>query len=77
MELLTIPAITAIAQAIKMAGMPSKFMPLTSIATGVVLALFFVDGELMMKLGAGIFIGLAASGLYDNMKPQLEKVGLN
>ena len=77
MEILTIPAITAIAQAIKMAGMPNRFMPLTSIGLGVVMALFFVEGEIMMKLGAGLFIGLAASGLYDNVKPALEKSGLN
>ncbi len=75
MELLTIPAIVALIEALKLAGLPSKFAPLTAIVLGVIAGLLVVD----MTVNGGIMgaiIGLSASGLYDTSKPLLNKIGV-
>lgn len=77
MEILTIPAVTAIAQAIKMLGVPSKAMPIISIVLGIIMGLIFAGGGWIENAAIGLFIGLAASGLYDNVKPALENAGWN
>ena len=75
MELLTIPAILAIIEALKLAGLPGKYAPLVSIVVGVIVGLLVVDisvnGGIM-----GLVLGLGASGLYDNAKPALTKLGV-
>lgn len=77
MELLTIPAIAAIVQAAKLAGIPSKFAPLLSIALGVVLAAVLLsDVEMVARIGTGLVLGLSASGLYSYTKPTLQKMGV-
>ena len=75
MELLTIPAIVALVEALKLAGLPSRFAPLVSIVIGIIAGLFVVD----MAVSGGIMgavIGLSASGLYDTSKPLLKKLGV-
>ena len=75
MELLSIPAILAIVEALKLAGVPSKYAPLISIILGIIAGLLVVemtiDGGIM-----GLVLGLGASGLYDNAKPALTKLGV-
>lgn len=61
-----IPITAALAQAIKMAGLPGRFMPLASIGIGIGLAFLASMGmTFILTLLAGLGIGLAASGLYD------------
>ena len=61
-ELLSIPAIIAVVEAIKKAGLPSKFAPLTSIAFGV--GFGFISSDII----TGLLFGLAASGIYSGFK---------
>ena len=67
MELLSIPAILALIEALKMADMPSKYAPIASIIAGVILGVAF--GSLV----GGAVLGLAASGLYSSTKTVLTK----
>lgn len=71
MELLSVPAIVAIVQALKIAGMPKVFAPLVSIALGMIFGVMFVSGDIM-GIGAGLLIGLTASGLYSTGKHTIE-----
>lgn len=57
------PVVTAIVEAIKKAGLPSRYAPLASIATGAALALAVGPLDTTTLL-AGIATGAAASGLY-------------
>lgn len=72
MELLTIPAVLAIVEALKMAGLPSKFAPIVSIVLGMVMGMIFLSGTLVATAGVGILIGLSASGLYSQGKTLLQ-----
>jgi hypothetical protein len=76
MELLSIPAIAAIVQAAKIAGLPSKFAPIASIILGVGLALILLDADVVARVGTGLVLGLSASGLYSYTKPTLQKLGV-
>ena len=69
MELLSIPAITAIVQALKMEGMPSKISPLVSIILGLTLGFILTEGSVIERVIFGLVFGLSASGLYDNARP--------
>jgi flagellar motor component MotA len=66
MELLSIPAVIALVEALKRTGMPSKYAPLVAIAIG---GLF---GLAMGNWVAGLVIGLASSGAYSGAKKMLE-----
>lgn len=69
MELLTIPAVVAIIEALKLAGLPSRFAPIASIALGMGMGVLFIDGNAVVANAAvGILIGLSASGLYSGGK---------
>lgn len=61
-ELLSIPAILALVEAAKMAGLPVKLAPVLAILAGV------VAGYLMGDVTNGIIFGLSASGIYSGAK---------
>lgn len=65
MELLSIPAIIALVEALKHSGMNSKYAPIIAILIGV--GYGFALGDWM----AGLVLGLAASGLYSGVKKTL------
>ena len=73
MELLTIPAVVAMVEALKMAGLSSKFAPIVSILLGLIMGMIFVPGTLIASAGVGILIGLSASGIYSGGKTLLTK----
>jgi hypothetical protein len=62
MEILSIPAILAIVEALKMVGLDSKYAPIVSIVVGIAFGLAFGDWV------AGLILGLSASGLYSGVK---------
>lgn len=66
-ELLSIPAIVAMVEALKRSGTPTKYAPLLSIIFGVLFG--FVNDAWV----AGLVIGLAASGLYSGAKEIMKK----
>lgn len=61
-ELLSIPAIIAIVEAAKVAGLPVKVAPLVAIIAGVIAGYFMGD------VVNGIIFGLSASGIYSGAK---------
>jgi len=66
MELLTIPAIVALVEALKRSGMDSKYAPLVAIAVGIAFGLALGDWV------GGLILGLSASGLYSGVKKMAE-----
>lgn len=63
-ELLSIPAIIAVVEVVKRAGMPSRFAPLLSAVLGITFGLLL---DLSVTGGAvGLLFGLSASGLYSS-----------
>lgn len=65
-ELLSIPAILALVEAVKQVGLPSKYAAVVAIACGAVFG--FILGEVV----TGVVLGLAASGVYSGAKAMLE-----
>jgi len=59
-----IPVVVAITQAIKKAGIASRFIPLLSIVLGIAIV-WVTDLSAGFQLLEGIVIGTSASGLYD------------
>lgn len=47
---------------------PSKFMPIVSLALGVGAGFAFVQGSIQEQVFYGLAMGLAASGLFDVAK---------
>lgn len=66
LELLSIPAIIAAAEAAKMAGLPSRFAALLAIAIGTSFG-FLVGAPL-----EGLVLGLASSGTYSGLKAMVK-----
>lgn len=66
MELLTIPAIVALVEALKRSGMNSKYAPIVAIIVGIGFGLALGDWV------GGLILGLSASGLYSGAKKVLE-----
>lgn len=72
MELLAIPIITGLIEVIKPLGIPSKCLPLLSVALGVIFGIFFY-GE-PNGIVIGIIFGLASSGLFDFNKDIIQLI---
>lgn len=53
--------------------LPSKFMPLASIALGVVAGIVYVEGTIESQIFVGLAMGLAACGLFDVTKLPTKK----
>ena len=66
-ELLSVPAIMAAVEAVKMAGLPAKYAALIAVVFGVAFGLGM--GDVM----SGLLFGLAASGLYSGAKAVIKK----
>jgi len=66
LELLSIPAIIAAVEAVKLAGVPSKWAGLIAIVFGLAFGLGLGDWV------AGIIVGLSASGTYSAAKAMLK-----
>ncbi len=68
---LSIAAVMGIVEAIKKAGLPSKYAPLVSLALGIA-ASFLVPGDTVgSTVFTGVVIGLSASGLYSGTQTVL------
>ena len=68
--LLTVPAIVALTNLAKRAGLPSKLAPLVSVLAGVAVACgdaYSTGSGYLDAVARGIVLGLTASGLYDLM----------
>lgn len=67
-----VPVVIGLVQAIKAAGFPSRFAGLLAYVFGITGGLIFAStaevADWTVGLGQGLWVGLAASGLYSGIK---------
>ena len=70
-EIATVPAVLALVNLLKKAGLPDAAAPVVSLLVGVlaVLAGQHADVAWVKALSEGVILGLAAAGVYDITKP--------
>lgn len=73
-NVLLIPLIMGLVEAIKRAGVSKQFLPLISIAIGITIGVVYLT-EFDLKQGVlvGTILGLSASGLYSGTKNTMER----
>jgi hypothetical protein len=72
-ELAPVPITMAICEVAKRLGLPAKFIPLFSIAVGIILALGFQNFEInFTNIVTGIVYGCSAVGIYSGVKNTIE-----
>lgn len=64
--------IVGLTQAIKMLGLPKRFVPITAIAIGVSLS-FILVGVSGINAVAGIIAGLVSVGMFSGVKASIGK----
>ena len=70
-EIATVPAVLALVNLLKKAGLPAVAAPVVSLVVGV-LAVFagqHADVAWVKAVSEGLIVGLAAAGVYDIAKP--------
>lgn len=67
-----VPVVLGLVQAIKMAGLSSKYAPLFSLILGVVLTVGLSTADFAAII-QGLAVGLSASGLFSGGKAMLYK----
>jgi len=69
-----LPIIIGLLEVIKLFKVPTKFIPLISLAIGILMGIFFIaPGEYPKAILLGIQLGLAAVGLHSGVKNTLGK----
>lgn len=70
-EIATVPAVLALVNLLKKAGLPAAAAPVVSLVVGVlaVFAAQHADVAWVKTLSEGLILGLAAAGVYDIAKP--------
>ena len=46
----------------------AKYLPALSLLLGIVAGVFYMDGDMKMRILFGVMIGLSAAGLFDQSK---------
>lgn len=68
--------IVGLVEVLKRAGLPKKFLPLSSLIFGIAAGIFYINPEdLKAGIIVGLMMGLSASGLYSGTKNTFEKNG--
>lgn len=73
-ELVLVPILIGVLEAIKRSGFNSKFIPVLSILLGVLLGIVFTGFDVKEGIMAGLYIGLSAVGLYSGYKSVTEGI---
>jgi len=60
--------IIALCQAVKMAGLPSRWIPLLAVFLGIAGAFAFGGGSNLLIIGSGVIVGLTSAGMFDIVK---------
>lgn len=70
-EIATVPAVLALVNLFKKAGLPDAAAPVVSLLVGVlaVFAAQYAGVAWVKALSEGLILGLAAAGVYDIAKP--------
>jgi len=74
--ILTVPAIVALVELLKSAGLPAKFCLIAALAVAVglnVVDYLYGTSGLYAAIVQGVMLGLAAAGLYDTAKAAAKK----
>lgn len=76
-EIATVPAVLALVNLLKKAGLPDAAAPVASLLSGVlaVFAAQHADVAWVRALSEGLILGLGAAGVYDIAKPAPEHAG--
>lgn len=67
LDLLSVPAIILLVQAVKLLGLPSQLAPILAVVAGYAFG-FYVGDPI-----TGLVLGLSASGLYSGAKATMGK----
>ncbi len=59
--------ILVVCQAVKVAGVAGKYIPILAVVLGIVGAMYF-DGANFLAVASGVLIGLATSGAFGAVK---------
>lgn len=71
-----LPVIIGLLEIIKAFKVPTKYIPLISLAIGILMGIFFIaPGEYPKAILLGIQLGLAAVGLHSGVKNAITKNG--
>jgi len=73
-ELVLIPILIGLLEAIKRTGFNSKFIPILSIVLGVLIGVFYSGFDIREGAILGVYIGLSAVGLYSGSKAVVQGV---
>lgn len=73
-ELVLVPILIGILEAIKRSGFNSKLIPVLSILLGVLLGIVFTGFDVKEGIMAGLYIGLSAVGLYSGYKSVVQGI---
>ncbi len=64
-----LPVIIGVVHLFKMFGFPSRFIPLLSIAIGIVMSHVYVEpGDFKKAFFIGLWLGLCATGMHSGFK---------
>lgn len=71
---LLIPLIVGLVEALKIAKLPNRWLPLASLIFGLAGGIFYIEpNNIKMGIIIGLMLGLSASGLYSSSKNMFEK----
>jgi hypothetical protein len=71
-----LPVVIGLLEIVKMFKVPTKYIPLISLAIGILMGIFFIaPGEYPKAILLGVQLGLAAVGLHSGVKHTIEKNG--
>lgn len=68
MELVLIPILVGLVEVIKQAGINERYIPIISIALGLIIGIIFTGLDIKEGIITGLQLGLAAIGLYSGTK---------
>ncbi len=73
-DVLIVPLIIGLVAVAKKSGVPTKALPLLSLAVGLVIGVLYAsNGDIKQGVLVGAMLGLSASGLYSGAKKVTEK----
>lgn len=67
---LIVVLVVAVCEAVKQAGLPSRFVPLLSVVLALV-GTYFFGGVSFLSTAAGVLLGTSATGAYRLVKTSL------
>lgn len=74
LDVVLLPLIIGLVELLKYVGLPKRFLPVASLAFGVLGGIYYIYPEdLKSGILVGVMIGLSACGMYSGGKAMIEK----